>query len=402
MQRILISVLKNLLSKLTYFLNSLLNQNSFQINFIQANGGDQFSKKTFTKDDGTLLRLLPNYRWSLKKGWMNFEGLAAASHLASKKILNNQQQDFFQRSVDEFTITKSEDEITLFAKDELIKNYPNFFIFDSKDNYYIKPDLTEINKKISHFVSLYKTILYQTTLKLPNDESPKLLEIGYESGGYEIYAFEKLGFDAFGIDNGYSGLKEPFFFANHISKLVGSKADLGIGDITKETFYDKNFFDVISSEAVLEHILDLPAAFKEMHRILKPGGLLLHAYDPYFHVAGGHALGILDLPWLHLELTADEYLRYIDEIRPFESSRAKEWFLQGLNKSFPQSEMIKCLQVNNFEIIFWSSNKYFGNDNLSPSHNTFFNAQRNYGPFNIDELFVNRHTFIARKKENYE
>lgn len=39
--------------------------------------------------------------------------------------------------------------------------------------------------------------------------------------------------------------------------------------------FDDNFFDAIWTYAVFEHIPDLQAAMNELHRLLKPGGLLL-------------------------------------------------------------------------------------------------------------------------------
>ena len=43
----------------------------------------------------------------------------------------------------------------------------------------------------------------------------------------------------------------------------------------------------------------MDGALKEMNRLIIPGGLMIHSYDPYFHPSGGHAIGILDSPWGH-------------------------------------------------------------------------------------------------------
>ena len=49
-------------------------------------------------------------------------------------------------------------------------------------------------------------------------------------------------YEAYGIDNGYSGLKDISFLPKHIGKNIGSSAKFAVGDITKHTeFPDKTF-----------------------------------------------------------------------------------------------------------------------------------------------------------------
>jgi SAM-dependent methyltransferase len=52
------------------------------------------------------------------------------------------------------------------------------------------------------------------------------------------------------------------------------------GDITHAPFAD-GFFDAITCMSVIEHGVPLDAYFREMHRLLKPGGLLITSTD-YF------------------------------------------------------------------------------------------------------------------------
>jgi ubiquinone/menaquinone biosynthesis C-methylase UbiE len=44
--------------------------------------------------------------------------------------------------------------------------------------------------------------------------------------------------------------------------------------------YDDNSFDLVVGHAVLHHIPDLPAAFREIRRVLKPGGRFVFAGEP--------------------------------------------------------------------------------------------------------------------------
>ena len=52
------------------------------------------------------------------------------------------------------------------------------------------------------------------------------------------------------------------------------------GDITRTGFPD-GFFDAVTCMSVIEHGVPLDAYFREMHRLLKPGGLLITSTD-YF------------------------------------------------------------------------------------------------------------------------
>jgi ubiquinone/menaquinone biosynthesis C-methylase UbiE len=50
-------------------------------------------------------------------------------------------------------------------------------------------------------------------------------------------------------------------------------------------------FDVATSEAVLEHVGDLPNCFRETARVLRPGGYALHFIGPlYFAFGGDHCI----------------------------------------------------------------------------------------------------------------
>jgi|SRR5450756_78688 SAM-dependent methyltransferase len=52
------------------------------------------------------------------------------------------------------------------------------------------------------------------------------------------------------------------------------------GDITHSTFPDE-YFDAVTCMSVIEHGVPLENYFREMHRILKPGGLLITSTDYY-------------------------------------------------------------------------------------------------------------------------
>ena len=115
------------------------------------------------------------------------------------------------------------------------------------------------------------------------------------------------------------------------SGKISDNSQLVNGDIRKTEFPD-NYFDYIYSLATFEHIFDLDKAMKEMHRILKPGGLLYAKFGPIWSSCWGHHLWINHNgsvynyintalpPYCHLLLSPDELMailmdRFLKEIR---------------------------------------------------------------------------------------
>tara|TARA_B100000315_G_scaffold250688_1_gene283938 strand:- start:183 stop:1094 length:912 start_codon:yes stop_codon:yes gene_type:complete len=65
---------------------------------------------------------------------------------------------------------------------------------------------------------------------------------------------------------------------------------------------ESKYFDVVISNAVLEHAMDLNTFFKEIHRVTKDSGLSYHLYHNYYSFSGGHLPEIYCYknPWGHL------------------------------------------------------------------------------------------------------
>jgi SAM-dependent methyltransferase len=91
-------------------------------------------------------------------------------------------------------------------------------------------------------------------------------------------------------------------------------------------------YDVMVSFEVLEHVRDLSSAFRAMHRLLKPGGIAYHDYNPFFSNIGGHSLGTLDFPWGHARLDRADFERYLRDLRPNEADQALRFYDESLNR----------------------------------------------------------------------
>lgn len=128
------------------------------------------------------------------------------------------------------------------------------------------------------------------------EQGSKILDVG--CGRCEILnSFNKLSMDIFGVDRSEQARK---FAPKTISKLE-------ILDFSKEKLpFNDNFFDVVFTKSVVEHIFDPTHLMKEILRILKPGGLFISLtpewasqvktfYDDPTHIHPYQPKGLKDL-----------------------------------------------------------------------------------------------------------
>lgn len=93
-----------------------------------------------------------------------------------------------------------------------------------------------------------------------------------------------------------------------------------------------NSFDVICSWDVIEHLHDPTMAFRHMWRMLKPGGITIHDYNPFYSLNGGHSFCTTDFLWGHVRLSNADFDRYADEWRTDIKDISKSFFRHGLNR----------------------------------------------------------------------
>ena len=132
--------------------------------------------------------------------------------------------------------------------------------------------------------------------------------------------------------------------------LEGGEPVEFVEDNISESTLPDDRFDAIFSWEVLEHVADPGAAFQQMHRILRPGGVCYHDYNPFFSFNGGHSLATLDFHWGHARLSADEFDRYVDELRPLESDIDKSFFHESLNR-MSLSDVRRLAEEASLEVI---------------------------------------------------
>jgi len=108
----------------------------------------------------------------------------------------------------------------------------------------------------------------------------KLLDVGCGNGDF-ILELEKLGFDACGVDiNEDHNLNDKF---------------IKINLQTERYPFPDNYFDLVFSKSVIEHLREPDFLFDEVYRVLKPGGTFIcltpsykHAYKEQFYIDHTH------------------------------------------------------------------------------------------------------------------
>jgi len=90
-------------------------------------------------------------------------------------------------------------------------------------------------------------------------------------------------------------------------------------------------FDAVLSTNVFEHVMDLDLAFREIRRVLRPGGSLLTRFGPLFYSPHGyHLYWACQVPYAHLLFGLDT-IGAIRSARGGSRVRPRSWQDLGLN-----------------------------------------------------------------------
>src|SRR5262249_24661817 len=109
-------------------------------------------------------------------------------------------------------------------------------------------------------------------------------------------------------------------------------------------------FGAIVSFEVLEHLADPAAAFAAMSRLLRPGGIGYHVYNPFLAINGGHSLCTLDFPWGHARLDADDFERYARALRPDAAEQPLRFYRESLNR-MPLAALRAAVEGGGLELV---------------------------------------------------
>lgn len=102
--------------------------------------------------------------------------------------------------------------------------------------------------------------------------------------GQRVYQLHGLGFShSFGFNKGhYMGGENPIQLKQEQDRQWFRFSDDGIIP------FPENTFDLIISDQVFEHVIEQEQAFREIHRVLKPGGVSIHVIPAKWQLIEPH------------------------------------------------------------------------------------------------------------------
>jgi SAM-dependent methyltransferase len=352
-------MIKALLYRIVTFLRRLLCIDARIVLPVGVKLSNTDCEKSFITDDGRAIPIMPSHRYSLKDCWAIFGPLAALDELNKEGLLSAKTQKFLVHARGYRTLTESIATIREELAPYLRSHADRFISTEIPDigRRLLRPSPHSVQAKIHQYAQSHRSMfnLLKEYTEKPPISGEGVLEIGYTSGGESIVAYETLGFSALGLDNFYYNTIQAPQRHRIVSEISKSKAKFLVGDITQVTPIENDSVALVYSQSVIEHIENIDAAFLEMFRILRPGGVIYHRFDPYFHILGAHSAGTLDSPWAHMLLSESEIDRYIRELRPHEADITIPWIRSALHREHTQISVQKAILAAGFQLRFLSA-----------------------------------------------
>ena len=124
--------------------------------------------------------------------------------------------------------------------------------------------------------------------------------------------------------------------------------------VTDLSFIKSNSIDIISSDAVFEHIKDFDKALNELYRVLKNRGFLYSTFGPLWYSWGGdHVSGVNDINngYNHLLMNDREYKNYLSSFGNYshDPDDGRTWVFNNLFSYLKPIEYIEKIEYLNFK-----------------------------------------------------
>ena len=159
--------------------------------------------------------------------------------------------------------------------------------YDSMENY--------VEDRVSN-VARYHEVFSQ----FASFRDKTVLELGC-SAGYILNSFlEKEPFTAIGADISPDVLEQG-------RKLYGDRIRFVQTTPTSIPVEDESV-DIVYTVDTVEHLSEPEAIFRDVHRILKPGGQFLINFGPWYNACGAHLEDIIPFPWPQVFFSMDTLL----------------------------------------------------------------------------------------------
>lgn len=137
----------------------------------------------------------------------------------------------------------------------------------------------------------------------------------------------------------------------------GVEVNFAQGNLEDLGQFPEASFDLVSSDAVFEHVRDIPKVLAQFHRILKPGGVLYATFGPLWYGWGGDHVSGYDSVlsgFNHLTLKEAVYLRYLDGLGQQEHSEhdGRTWIDNDLFSRLKPVQYLQYLDEAGFKRLF--------------------------------------------------
>ena len=156
---------------------------------------------------------------------------------------------------------------------------------------------SDMSEYLDSIFKLYEEIFLEIS-EFINLHGKKVIDFGFGSGAGTV-AFSLKGVDIIGIENNQAGGEDCVVQGDRYATMKGRKVTFLLMDGEKMDFGD-NSFDVVLAIDVLEHLTNPVKVLQEIKRVLKPGGMLVIVWQPYYAPYGGHLKFASKIPWRQL------------------------------------------------------------------------------------------------------
>ena len=135
-------------------------------------------------------------------------------------------------------------------------------------------------------------LLQRLRRRMDIPEGAQVLEIGAAQGTYLI-ALTRLGFHARGIEPWGEAIET----GRELSRATGVETDIVQGQGEDLSAFESDSFDLVLAISVMEHVDDPDAVFRQVHRVLKPGGGFYFYTGSALHPRQVEIQGFPLFPW---------------------------------------------------------------------------------------------------------
>jgi SAM-dependent methyltransferase len=112
--------------------------------------------------------------------------------------------------------------------------------------------------------------------------------------------------------------------------------------------FEDETFGAAYAWSVFEHVANLDQVFQELHRVLKPAGILFIQIEPlYYSPFGSHLRRLIPEPWAHLTMPEEEFLQRAGTAEDQIASVEKDLAYQSLEfETYKQFLLNEYRQLN--------------------------------------------------------